>query len=50
MRGLKGAYRHLVATARNVATEPHDDGVRITCTLDKGCYATVLLREWLEAV
>jgi tRNA pseudouridine13 synthase len=46
----KGSRRELLAPVRGLAIDfPDDDAVRFTFALNKGCYATCLLREFMKA-
>ena len=45
----KGSRRELLAPYKDLAIEPGDGRVTFQFTLNKGCYATTLLREFMKA-
>ena len=45
----KGSRRELLAPVRDLTIDHADDGVLFTFSLNKGCYATCLLREFMKA-
>ena len=45
----KGTRRELLATVRDLAITLGDDSATFRFTLNKGCYATCLLREYMKA-
>ena len=45
----KGTRRELLAPVKELDVAPNDDSVAFKFTLNKGCYATCLLREYMKA-
>ncbi|UCE91673.1 MAG: tRNA pseudouridine(13) synthase TruD [Methanobacteriota archaeon] len=45
----KGTRRELLAAVNDIGIFANDDAARFEFTLNKGCYATVLLREFMKA-
>jgi tRNA pseudouridine13 synthase len=45
----KGSRRELLAPVRELAIDIEEDGVRFGFSLNKGCYATCLLREFMKS-
>lgn len=45
----KGSRRELLAPVKNLGIKIEEDGVRFDFSLNKGCYATCLLREFMKA-
>ncbi len=45
----KGSRRGLLAPVRDLVIDHSDDGVLFAFSLNKGCYATCILREFMKA-